>query len=575
VTITNNSAGEGGGIGSSSFFPARALTVMNSTVSGNHATTGGGITYIGVMNVTGSTVSGNDATNDGGGIYIYDNTFGMSTTLTSSTVTNNRANSGNSGSYAGGGIFISGGVSNVPLLRNSIVADNYNGAGTASEDDIQGDMVDSASSFNLIGTGGAGGLTDGANSNRVGVANPGLGPLASNGGPTQTHAFLPGSPAIDKGSAFGLSTDQRGTTRPIDDPSVPPAPGGDNSDIGAFERQPGNAMSTVTPVGSNVAVQLGPVGVTFSGVSAAGTTSQVSIDPATAGTLPGGYSLGPGLPAYEITTTVQYTPPVTVCLNLPSVNDPATFADLRILHGEGGQLVDRTILAPDSPAPDFNTQTICARVTSLSPFVVAQLLPPADSTAPVVNLTTPADGATYIKGQVFTADYTCQDEAGGSGLASCTGAVANGALIDTSTVGNHTFSVTGTDNAGNSATVTHNYHVVYAFKGFFRPIDNLPLLNIVTPGSAIPVKFSLGGNQGLAIFQAGYPASSPVPCDGNEPGTVIDETATAGSSSLTYDPASDQYSYVWKTETSWKGSCRMLVVRLNDGTEHLAKFSFR
>jgi len=203
---------------------------------------------------------------------------------------------------------------------------------------------------------------------------------------------------------------------------------------------------------------------------------------------------------------------------------------------------------------------------------VAQLL---DTTASGVTITTPANGATYIKGQAVVANFTCQDEAPGSGLASCTGTVANGGLIDTAAVGSHTFSVTGTDNAGNSATVTHNYHVVYNFKGFFRPLDNLPLLNIVTAGRAIPVKFSLAGNEGLAIFAAGNPASSPISCDATEPGTVINETATAGSSSLIYDTASDQYSYVWKTETSWKGSCRMLVVRLNDGTAHLAKFRFK
>jgi hypothetical protein len=53
-------------------------------------------------------------------------------------------------------------------------------------------------------------------------------------------------------------------------------------------------------------------------------------------------------------------------------------------------------------------------------------------------------------------------------------------------------------------------------------------------GSSIPVKFSLGGNQGLAIFAAGYPVSSPVPCDASEPGAVIEETVNAGGSSLSY-----------------------------------------
>jgi hypothetical protein len=203
------------------------------------------------------------------------------------------------------------------------------------------------------------------------------------------------------------------------------------------------------------------------------------------------------------------------------------------------------------------------------------LTPSGDTMAPAVTISTPGDGATFIKGQSVAAGYSCQDETGGSGLASCTGTVANGALIDTSTVGSHTFTVTGTDIAGNSATSTSTYKVVYSFSGFLQPVENLPALNIANAGVAIPVKFSLGGNQGLAVFAAGYPASSTIPCDASEPGTVIEETVIAGSSSLSYNATTGQYNYVWKTERSWRGTCRMLVVRFNDGTEYLAKFRFQ
>ena len=74
---------------------------------------------------------------------------------------------------------------------------------------------------------------------------------------------------------------------------------------------------------------------------------------------------------------------------------------------------------------------------------------------------------------------------------------------------------------------------------------------------------------------AGYPASSPIACNAGEPSAIIEETVNAGSSSLTYNAASDQYNYVWKTNKAWKGTCRMLIVRLSDGSDHLAKFSFR
>lgn len=115
----------------------------------------------------------------------------------------------------------------------------------------------------------------------------------------------------------------------------------------------------------------------------------------------------------------------------------------------------------------------------------------------------------------------------------------------------------------------------YNFTGFFAPVENMPTLNITSAGSAVPVKFSLSGDQGLAVFAADHPASSPVACDANEPGSEVPETVNAGGSSLTYDPAADQYTYIWRTNRSWRGTCRILVVRFNDLSQYLAKFRFR
>jgi hypothetical protein len=98
------------------------------------------------------------------------------------------------------------------LLDNSIVAGNFLYMGGPASD--IGGTVDPGSSYNLIGTGGSGGLSDGVNHNLVGVSNPGLGPLADNGGPTQTCALLPGSPASGNGDPNLLGTsDQRGIVR--------------------------------------------------------------------------------------------------------------------------------------------------------------------------------------------------------------------------------------------------------------------------------------------------------------------------------------------------------------------------
>jgi len=115
----------------------------------------------------------------------------------------------------------------------------------------------------------------------------------------------------------------------------------------------------------------------------------------------------------------------------------------------------------------------------------------------------------------------------------------------------------------------------YNFTGFFQPVDNSPVFNVVKGGSSVPVKFSLGGNQGLDIFLSGYPLSRQISCDLSGPLDPIEQTVTAGASSLSYDPTSDQYTYVWKSEKAWAGTCRQLVVILKDGSIHTVNFQFK
>ncbi|MBD0370785.1 MAG: DUF11 domain-containing protein [Pyrinomonadaceae bacterium] len=193
--LGNSSASVGGGI-----YNNGTLTIINSAITNNSAVLNGGGIYnnSGTLNITNSTVSTNSAQGFGGGIY-FNNGGG---TFTNVTIANNRSDSNNAGGETGGGIFINSGT---PLLRNTIVALNFRGSGT-TPDDISGGNVNNTSAFNLIGTGGSGGLTN-ANNNQVGVANPGLGPLADNGGPTQTHALLLGSPAMDAGNNAFLPAD--------------------------------------------------------------------------------------------------------------------------------------------------------------------------------------------------------------------------------------------------------------------------------------------------------------------------------------------------------------------------------
>jgi len=191
-----------------------------------------------------------------------------------------------------------------------------------------------------------------------------------------------------------------------------------------------------------------------------------------------------------------------------------------------------------------------------------------DMTAPVVAVTGVSNGATYILGSVPVAGCSTTDAL--SGVATPASLSMSGGPV----VGSFTATCSGaSDNAGNLGTASATYKVIYNWNGFFQPIDN-NMLNVVKAGSGIPVKFSLSGNQGLNIFAAGYPSSTQVAC-GNSAEDAIETTVTAGGSSLSYDALADQYVYVWKTEKSWAGTCRTLVVKLVDGTFHYANFKFK
>jgi CSLREA domain-containing protein len=229
-TISGNVAGSTGGGGIANI--GANATIINSTISGNTTSSvGGGIANaFGTVTITNSTISGNSATassgtdNGGGGVFNGNN---GTVNLTSSTITNNSANNFD----GAGGVQNPTGTVNA---RNTIIAKNLTGTGYP---DFKGMLT--SQGFNFVGIVNGATITPAQFTDQIGTAaspkDPVLGPLKDNGGPTQTHALLSGSPAIDKGDSSGSSTDQRGFPRPADLPGITNATGGDGSDIGAFE----------------------------------------------------------------------------------------------------------------------------------------------------------------------------------------------------------------------------------------------------------------------------------------------------------------------------------------------------
>lgn len=276
-----------------------ALTIRDSTVSGNQATTtssGGASSNFagavasafthagsGAVTVERSTISGNTSTAtatgpgasgtaNGGAVGI----FGGGTTIKNSTLSGNQAiGSGSGFGYGGaittnapGGITLQGDTITKNTANNG--ANVYNGGNTITFDSsIVSNPTTGPNCSIAGGTNVSGGFnledanTCGFNqvtTDQVSVASTGLDPtLTNNGGPTMTHALLPGSPAIDKGSSFGETLDQRSLTRPADFLSIGNAAGGDGADIGAVEVQLPDADGDGIPDQSdNCPSQAGP-----------------------------------------------------------------------------------------------------------------------------------------------------------------------------------------------------------------------------------------------------------------------------------------------------------------------------
>jgi alpha-tubulin suppressor-like RCC1 family protein len=268
--FSGNQATDGGGIYNS----YGTLTVETSTFSGNQADYGGGGIYnsYGTLTVETSTFSGNQATYYGGGIYNYSASGSCASspavTIRNSTLSGNSATTRGGGIYnrhgvleltvstltantapagQGGGVFSYNDESTCTRIGHSLIAGNV-GSDVAARETAQryysldnnvigvaGDNVDFSQEFNQT-------------HDQTNVTAPLLAPLADYGGPTLTHALLPGSPAIDAGAASCTpATDQRG--QPRDDWRC---------DIGAFEARLSDLATVSKPISGAGTYTFGP-----------------------------------------------------------------------------------------------------------------------------------------------------------------------------------------------------------------------------------------------------------------------------------------------------------------------------
>lgn len=371
-----------------------ALTIENSTFSGNTAGSGGGISFSAnassnILRISGSTFSGNTATGVGGG-GLRANTSGFAAYITNSTFSGNTNPSTNT--FGGGGILIQsdglvvthstiagnstagngadngGGIHVLPgkaiTLHGTLIAGNTAAGGA---NDVSGDVA-SGSSFNLIGDGmGLSGISDGTGSNIVGTAAspvaPRLAPLGNYGGSTQTRALLPGSPALDAAGAtcptdprtgMALAVDQRDIARPQ------PATGG-ACDIGAFESR-GFTLAASTgatqrttagrPFPIALAATLAPVDT---GVPLSGATVTFTINPMSGatGTFAGG------------TTTATAPADANGVATAPALTAGAT-AGMFTVTASAARATNAAYPLAVNPSPTIGTTTLPATTVGVA-----------------------------------------------------------------------------------------------------------------------------------------------------------------------------------------------------------------
>ena len=210
-----------------------------------------------------------------------------------------------------------------------------------------------------------------------------------------------------------------------------------------------------------------------------------------------------------------------------------------------------------------------------------------DSTPPTITLTTPAEGAVYLLNQKVTAAYGCSDPAGGSGLASCNGTVANGAPVDTSTVGDKVFTVSARDNAGNESSLTRAYSVRYAPAGsdclgqpsrVVLPPLNADGTSVFKAGSAVPVKFRVADANGTSVGTPEVVTSFNLVSRSPDTVAVLVKRPVRSltvDTGFRWDATSQQWVFNLDTKDLAAGFTYVYRIGLNDGTAIEFQFTLK
>jgi hypothetical protein len=315
------------------------------------------------------------------------------------------------------------------------------------------------------------------------------------------------------------------------------------------------------------------------GNSASKTVSGIKIDKtgpsaptASFGPAPSAYTDPSGTKWFKDAVSVSYSGSTD-----PDLNDPRSVPDK---SGSGVKSYSANDSLSSSGTLNYSG-TATDRADNVSDATTGTVK--VDAADPLLQVTgCPAGSVAVGSSQSLT--VTASD--GQSGLKSNPSGTVS---LDTDTIGQKSKTVEAEDNVGHKVSQTCTYDVDFDFSGFYQPVDMNGVFNKAKAGSAIPVKFSLDGaprpgsnTDGLAGALSAFdttlnpnPVAVLVACPTSTALIdVIEEVAADSNSGLKYDPAADQWVYVWKTTTVLANSCRQLRVKLADGTTKTANFQF-
>ena len=276
------------------------------------------------------------------------------------------------------------------------------------------------------------------------------------------------------------------------------------------------------------------------------------------------------------TKTVTYEV-VHVALRTPA--DGATYelgADLTIDYscddpgGSGvlrcdGNLPDGAPLDTSVPGPHRFTVVVYGNAGAVG--IETAVYTVVDRRPPRIDIQSPFP-RTYPLNTAASADYRCSSP-GGVWIVSCTGTVPSGDRIPAASVGPHIFTVTATDANGKTTTASVPYVVVYSFVGFDSPVSADGTISEAKAGDAIALKFSLTGDQGLNIISK--TTWQPASCvDWTPSGSTL-----SADGKLSYMSSTDRYRDVVSTNSSWKGTCRILRLEFADSITREVRVRFK